>query len=438
MSLYACSFPFLADLEDIYFQFLSSCARAAGSEQETMNRKKTRSATAAQAGADLAIVQSAVRVVLRCVLAVFVLEVAISAGRDALGLPPGPWFSIVRALLLSVLLLPVFFPMVLRPVAELAAKQAAAAAEARFQAVANSAHDGIVIFAADTKILFANASAERLHGYEAGSLQGRSLESLMPEDTRKAFREDFAAFLRSREAKVVGKGPCEHAGLRTNGERFPVEISVSELKADGGNQFVVVMREISARKTAEREIQERTTRLNALIANSPLAIVLLDKNQRVQMCNAAFEQLFQYHSAEIAGMELDGLVAPQERMAEALEMTKQGMQGQAVHAIAQRRRKDGSLVDVEIHGVPLLIAGQMEGTYAIYQDITERKKLNLYEQILPVCCVCGKIRDDEGAAPGEGDWDRLDHYITKHSDAKLSHTFCPPCLEEYRKREGLT
>lgn len=403
-----------------------------------MNRKKRSSATAAQAGADLAIVQSAVRVVLRCVLAVFVLEVAISAGEDALGVPPSPWFSVVRALLLSMLLLPVFFPMVLRPVAELAAKQAATSAEARFEAVAQAAADGIVIFNADGRILFANKAAERTYGYAAGSLQGQPLEALLPEDSKEEFRNGIASFLRTKESDVIGRGPTERVGLRTNGERFPVEISVSELVVNEQSQFVVVLRDINARKTAEREIQERTTRLNALIANSPLAIVLLDKNQRVQMCNAAFEQLFQYHSAEIAGMDLDGLVAPQERMAEALEMTKQGMQGQAVHAIAQRRRKDGSLVDVEIHGVPLLIAGHLEGTYAIYQDITERKKLNLYEQILPVCCVCGKIRDDEGAAPGEGAWDRLDHYITKHSDAKLSHTFCPPCLEEYRKREGLT
>ena len=118
-------------------------------------------------------------------------------------------------------------------------------------------------------------------------------------------------------------------------------------------------------------------------------------------------------------------------------MTKAGMQGRATHAITRRRRKDRRLVDVEIHSVALLIGGQVEGAYAIYQDVSERKKLQLYEQLLPVCCVCGKIRDDQGMAPGQGPWDRLDHYISKHSDAKLSHTFCPECLVQYRKEQGL-
>jgi hypothetical protein len=51
--------------------------------------------------------------------------------------------------------------------------------------------------------------------------------------------------------------------------------------------------------------------------------------------------------------------------------------------------------------------------------------------------MCGKIRDDQGGPQGQGKWDRLDHYVARHSDAQVSHTFCPDCLAEYRRREGL-
>jgi hypothetical protein len=61
----------------------------------------------------------------------------------------------------------------------------------------------------------------------------------------------------------------------------------------------------------------------------------------------------------------------------------------------------------------------------------------MYEKLLPVCCMCGKIRDDSGKKKGQGEWERLDHYVMKHSDARVSHTFCPHCLEEYKKQEGL-
>jgi PAS domain S-box-containing protein len=392
---------------------------------------------AAHAGAQLAVVRSTVSVVVQTLIVMMATFFAVGVFLNILGVKEGgirEWYEI---LLTCVISLAALYQTTLRPLTRLAAEHAAASAESRFWAVAQSTVDGIVMFDADKRILFANKAAERMFGYQAGSLQGQCMEILLPEDLKQAFAESVETFLRTKQSMIIGKGPTERAGLRTNGERFPMEISVSELVADSGIQFVVVVRDISARKNAEHEIQERTTRLNALLANSPLGMVVLDKNHRVQMCNPAFEELFQYKSAEIAGLELDGLVASVELKEEASEMTESNLQGKVSHAITRRRRKDGSLVDVEVHGVPLLIGGQLEGAYAIYQDVSERKTLKLYEQLLPVCCVCGKIRDDQGRAPGQGPWDRLDRYIASHSDAKLTHTFCPECLAQYRKDQGI-
>ncbi len=393
--------------------------------------------TTEQAGAQLAVVRSTVGIVVRAIVVMLAADAASRLTLAGIQFPEGIPHEVIEAVLTTLIVVPLLYAMTLRPLTKLAAKQAAASAEARFEAIAHAAGDAIIIVDVNWKAHFANRAAEKMFGTQPYEWKETSLESFMTDHAKQFLKEANERFRATGEAVLSSMGTFELDLLRRDGIRFPAEIRVSELRERGRSLFVAVLRDVSARRTAEREIQERTTRLNALLANSPLAIVVLDKNRLVQMCNPAFEELFQYRSAEIAGLELDSLVAPQEQMAEALEMTKQGMHGQAVHAIAQRQRKDGSLVDVEIHGVPLLIAGQLEGAYAIYQDMTERKKLKLYEQILPVCCVCGKIRDDEGAAKGEGSWDRLDHYISKHSDAKLSHTFCPPCLAEYKKREGI-
>ena len=48
------------------------------------------------------------------------------------------------------------------------------------------------------------------------------------------------------------------------------------------------------------------------------------------------------------------------------------MTGEIVRAISRRRRRDGSLVDVRIIGVPLIVDGEQTGTFGIYEDITER------------------------------------------------------------------
>lgn len=391
----------------------------------------------AHAEAQLAVVRSTVGIVVRTLLVMLAANALGSLALAQIRLPQGFLHEASEALLTAVIALPVLYATTLRPVTQLVRMQTRAAAEARFQTIAQAAGDAILILDVEWKPYFANRATEKMFGIRTREWKEASIEAFLPEDTKRFLQASRKHYRETGESALSKMGAFELDLLRSDGSRFPAEVRVGELREGPQTLFVVVLRDISARKSADHEIQERTTRLNALLANSPLGMVVLDKNNRVQMCNPAFEELFQYRSAEIAGLELDGLVAPEELLEEASEMTKVGMQGRVAHAITRRRRKDGSLVDVEAHSVPLLIGGQLEGAYAIYQDITERKKLKLYEQLLPVCCVCGKIRDDQGVAPGQGAWDRLDRYISKHTDARLTHTFCPECLVQYRKEEGL-
>jgi len=51
-------------------------------------------------------------------------------------------------------------------------------------------------------------------------------------------------------------------------------------------------------------------------------------------------------------------------------------------------------------------------------------ELDTLHKIIPICCECGKVRDDKGA------WDKLDQYIRQHSDTEFSHSICPECSEK--------
>jgi DNA-binding NtrC family response regulator len=44
--------------------------------------------------------------------------------------------------------------------------------------------------------------------------------------------------------------------------------------------------------------------------------------------------------------------------------------------------------------------------------------------LLPICSSCKKIRDDQGY------WNRIESYISKHSDARFSHGICPDCIKK--------
>lgn len=117
--------------------------------------------------------------------------------------------------------------------------------------------------------------------------------------------------------------------------------------------------------------------LYALLENSPIAIVVLDAQHRYTMCNPAFERLFQFTPAQLADQDLDTLIADSEMTEQATELTRAVLQGKKVHAIGRRRRRDGVIVDVEIYGIPLFVEGGLAGAYALYQDVTERKKAQL-------------------------------------------------------------
>ena len=133
-------------------------------------------------------------------------------------------------------------------------------------------------------------------------------------------------------------------------------------------------RAVAERLAAADAIEEQSLYLSALLENSPVAIVVLDRQQRIQLCNPAFERLFLYRQDEIVGADLDPLITSAEQHSEATGLTETTAQGNSAHRITQRMRKDGSMVDVEIYGVPLEIGGELVGVYGLYQDITDRRR----------------------------------------------------------------
>ena len=108
-----------------------------------------------------------------------------------------------------------------------------------------------------------------------------------------------------------------------------------------------------------------------LVVNNPVAIVNLDREFKITTCNPAFEKMFGYTADEVIGINLDELVQTDETRAEGQAYTEQTMAGQKAVGIGRRRRKDGSLIDVEIASIPVMVGDDMVGMLALYHDISE-------------------------------------------------------------------
>jgi PAS domain S-box-containing protein len=148
-------------------------------------------------------------------------------------------------------------------------------------------------------------------------------------------------------------------------------------RSDTDRRFVsldILVSDITEQKDAEEATAERTAHLNALIRHSPVAIISLDIEGRIAMCNPAFEHMFLYPEQELLGRKVDQMIAVGEMAEEAQDFTHRVIQAETIHVTTQRRRRDGMLVDVELHGVPLCINGKIVGTYGLYLDVTERKR----------------------------------------------------------------
>jgi hypothetical protein len=134
-----------------------------------------------------------------------------------------------------------------------------------------------------------------------------------------------------------------------------------------GQQAAIALENARLYTAAQRERRY----FEVLVRNSPVAIVALDLDHRILSCNPAFERLYGYTQSEVVGRDLDELITTSETRSEAVGYSRQALSDQPVQVITRRRRKDGTLVDVEVLAVPVVIAGERIGLMGLYHDVTE-------------------------------------------------------------------
>lgn len=66
------------------------------------------------------------------------------------------------------------------------------------------------------------------------------------------------------------------------------------------------------------------------------------------------------------------------------------------------------------------------------------RRVDLYQKILPMCCICKKIRDDTGKDPGRGQWIPVEQFIHDQARMDITSSYCPECaqrtLQEFIKK----
>ncbi len=131
--------------------------------------------------------------------------------------------------------------------------QARAAEKERGRAILETARDAIVTADSSGRIVGFNIAAESMFALPVEDALGASLTVLMPERYHDAHEAGMRRFLAGGEARVVGS-TVELAGRRSDGEEFPLELSLSAFTQRGETIFTGILNDVSERKEAEEAL----------------------------------------------------------------------------------------------------------------------------------------------------------------------------------------
>lgn len=132
--------------------------------------------------------------------------------------------------------------------------------ERHLSAIVDNAIDAIISISTNDSILSINNATEQLFGYSRDELVGRNVSILMPEPSSGEHDSYIQNFLRTGEAKIIGKGR-EVIGKHKDGHELPLELGVTESITNGERMFIGVLRDISGRREAEGRIRTSEKRL---------------------------------------------------------------------------------------------------------------------------------------------------------------------------------
>ncbi|MGB3635394.1 MAG: PAS domain S-box protein [Rubrobacteraceae bacterium] len=241
--------------------------------------------------------------------------------------------------------------------------------EERIQAILDTSTAVVYVKDLEGRYLLVNHQYEELFHRTREEVAGKTDYDVFSEEMADAFRENDQRVIEAGTAlELEETAPLEDGLHIYNSIKFPLRDTDGVPYALCGFSI-----DITERKRAEEALRESEERYSSLFLHNPDAVYSLDLEGRFTTANPAAEVLSGYTNEEIVGLSSGDIIVPQDR-AQAGRHFRKAARGEPQDYEMRITRKDGSVVDLDMTQVPIIVEDEIVGVYGIAEDITDRKR----------------------------------------------------------------
>jgi PAS domain S-box-containing protein len=251
----------------------------------------------------------------------------------------------------------------------------------QLDSILHSMMDGVISINENHEVILFNAAAEKMFGYSTKKALGQFINRFIPERYQDSNSKDVKSFGVSGATKR-GMGSLGLIfGLRANGEEFPIEASISQLKRGNQQLYTVVLRDITERKRDEEVIKRLLWQNQLILHSAGEGIYGLDTQGNTTFVNPAAAKMLGYAPDELIGVPMhvtthhtkpDGSPYPREECP-----MYAAFQDGTVHTVENEVlwRKDGTSFPVRYISTPIKDEeDHLLGAVVTFSDMTELKR----------------------------------------------------------------
>jgi PAS domain S-box-containing protein len=250
-------------------------------------------------------------------------------------------------------------------------------AQRMLAAIMEASHDAIVAHDLDGTVLTWNRAAERIFGYAASDIVGKSLAILLPSNDEGELDEILRTLAAGRRVE-----PYDAVRVAKGGDRINVAVAVATIRGVAGQPLgaVTIARDIAIQKRAEQAQRRSEARWRAIIESAVDGIIMINRYGGIEFFNPAAERMFGYRSEDVLGHNVSMLMPEPYASEHDDYLRRYQMTGErriiGIGREVTARRRDGTVFPAHLSVAELALEGETKFT-GIVHDLTERMSLEV-------------------------------------------------------------